>query len=396
VLQALAPNLQELRFGASHRSIPTDRELLARVAEALPNLTLSALSARPTLVSSEMPDIGQHIIVTCTPFREDLILLLSDDPSLQPLSTASLTRLHLIDPTPGLHHQPMLFLASSTTQIRELHLDFRSNQDAHVVPVAALPPHLTGLFCTFALLQLDGHMVGAVPNTPPIEASRAAAAANAACSTSQCSAQHGLQQLRTLMLHFCNFDSAGSTPNTFVGGGRLPDLLQRTPNLERLVFRHRPGLGFHLGSAGDAARLRGCCQMLTHLEMSRGGFPAAERQDADGEEQLCEWVRSLRHLRQLCMEANYIPGPLVSRVSCMTPSVFALGFCCRGAASGADRERHFLSTRVFCSAVGTDGRGAWLPASGDLRVTVSMQSCRCLFLKRISFQSVAVALPSAV
>jgi hypothetical protein len=230
-----------------------------------------------------------------------------------PLSTASLTCLKLVCRTPGLHNQPLLalFHAAFTTQLQQLQLDFYCGAHAHVVPVAALPPHLTALICAHAILQLDGNVAG-VPDTPSVEASRAATAADAASSTSHGAVWDGLQRLQTLQMEHCIWAVTGSTPNVFGRGGRLPDLLQRTPNLKRLVFRQRPTSAFLLGSAGDAARLRGCCQMLTHLEMTCRDFHAAEERHAEAE-QLCEWVGSLRHLRQLHLDSSYVPGPLLPR-----------------------------------------------------------------------------------
>jgi hypothetical protein len=323
VLQGLSPYLLELRFAASLRTLFNKQALLARMAEALPDLTLSDLSACPTLVSSDVPDIGQHIDIS-TPFRDNLVLLWSDNPSSQPLSTDFLTRLNLVCRMPGLHHQPLQFVASFTTRLRELHLDFGSDQEAHVVPVAALPPHLTALFSVRALLQLDANLTG-VPDTPRstprVEASRTGVAA-AACSTSQGAVCNGLEQLQTLELTNCCLEGQTGTPNTFVGEGRLAGLLQRTPNLKRLAFRHL-GRGFPLGSVQGAAGLRGCGQMLTHLDIWCN-FLAAMDTDAEVEH-VCEWVWSLRHLRQLHLATNAISGPLFAQVSCMT----LLGVSCK-------------------------------------------------------------------
>jgi hypothetical protein len=307
VLLALGPSLLELQL---RPSLPSETDLLSHLTATLPDMDLSGLTACPALVSSSLPDAVQLCVAAAFPLG-GLTLLRSQSPSLQPLSTASLTRLNLLCPTPGLHHQPLLFQASFTTQLRELHLDFTHHTDAHVVPVAALPP----LFCTHALLQLptgpaeaqdaprgDARTAarGAVQRTGDAAAPSAAAAGP---SAGEGGVWQGLQQLRTLQVH------AQATRSVFVGGGGLPDLLLRTPNLRQLVC---PG-DFRQGCAYDAARLRGCAQGLTQLHLYCG-FHAAEDPGAEVE-QVCEWVGSLRHLRQLCLLRDDIPGPLFAQVS---------------------------------------------------------------------------------
>jgi hypothetical protein len=292
VLRALAPSLLELRLTGDGALTTGHKAMLLGLADALPDMNLSGFSARPTLVSSGgAPDIAQH----CLDSLGSLTLLRSEDPSPQPLSTASLTRLNIVDFTLGLHRQPLLFSAAFTTQIKELHLDFTNSPEAHVVPVAALPPHLTALFCTGTLLQLPGS-----PGGPVAHAAAGAADAAAGCSRGWGGLWNGLQQLRTLELQRSGLMSV------FVGGG-LPDLLRGAPNLKRLVCPsdYRPGC------AGDAARLRGCAQTLTHLTLRHGRYVAAGVEV----EQVCEWVGSLRHLRQLHLERDDISATLFAQVS---------------------------------------------------------------------------------
>jgi hypothetical protein len=303
VLQALAPSLLELRLAAFDDAAPAaeHRALLSSLTATLPNMRISSLSAHPALVSSRgEPDIAQHILIKWAPLGS-LTLLRSDNPSPQPLSTASLTRLNLVEPLPGLHQQPLLFLAAFTAQLRELHLDFTSSRDAHVVPVAALPPHLTALFCTHARLQLPDAATEGHAATPGPDAA-ASTSAGAGGLASHGVVWTGMLQLHTLQL------LVNAQMSTFVGRG-LPDLLRHTPNLKHLVC---PG-HFRQGCAHDAARLRGCVQSLTHLHLCRD-YHAAEDSGAEVE-QVCEWVGSLRHLRQLHLERDDIPGPLFAQVS---------------------------------------------------------------------------------
>jgi hypothetical protein len=145
VLQALAPSLLELRLAALDAPATGHQDLLFSLTASLPDMKLSGLCACPTLVSiGGALDIAEHFII---PYEGhgSLTLLRSEDPSPQPLSTAFLTRLNLMDFRPGLHRQPLLFQAAFTTQIRHLHLNFWASPEAHVVQVAALPPHLTNI-----------------------------------------------------------------------------------------------------------------------------------------------------------------------------------------------------------------------------------------------------------
>jgi hypothetical protein len=297
VLQALAPSLLELRVASYAAPTTGHRALLLGLADALPDMSLVGLSALPSLVSSRgAPNVAEHF-ATPPSLLDSLTLLRSEGPSPQPLSTASLTRLNIMAPLLGLHLQSLLFLAPFTTQIKELHLDLSAAPQAHVVPVAALPPHLTALFCTHALLQLPGSPGDA-------HAAAAAAGATAGCSSGKGGLWEGLQQLHTLELQ------RSGCMSVFVGGG-LPDLLLRTPNLKRLVCP----ADFRPGCAGDAARLRGCTQELTHLSL-RCGYDVAAGAEV---EQVCEWVGSLRHLRQLHLERDDIPGPFFAQVSRQSP-----------------------------------------------------------------------------
>jgi hypothetical protein len=260
VLEALARSLLELRLGTSDSVLIGEDELLARLEDTLLTTDLLGLSALPTLVSSSSSgphDIDDHMVTSVRFLSGSLTLLRSADPCPPPLSTASLTRLNLIELRPDVFRQPVLSMAATTSQLRELHLIFPSHRMTHVVPVAALPPHLTALFCTDIFLQFDGAATDAQA-TPRLQAGTAAAAAGG--STSQgVTLWQGLPELHTLELNYRRSVQQG----LFVGG-HLPDLLQGTPSLKQLVVLTATS---DLGSAHDAARLTGCAQALTHLHL---------------------------------------------------------------------------------------------------------------------------------
>jgi hypothetical protein len=341
VLRALAPNLLELRLGAHKVSPDREDDLLPLLQLLLPTMHLVGLSACPSILDNSTLPHGIDI-VPYTDFTEPrfgaLTLLRSAPHSAQqpPLSPSLLTRLNLLHPKKGFRHYPLQFLPSFASQLRELHVDFTDHNDAFLVPLAALPPLLTSLFCTNALLLLtggDSSPAQRCTSRPCNGATDAAVAATSAqpaeacclsiqhgadsppsqnveggsnrqggCSPSNAAQWPGLEQLHTLEL----MGYAGMSP--FVGGG-LPDLLRHTPNLKRLAcpaaFRRR--------CPGDAARLGGCAPMLTHLWLYRS-VVAAEDRGAEAVEQLCEWAGSLRHLRQLHMRSCDPPGPLFAKV----------------------------------------------------------------------------------
>jgi hypothetical protein len=303
VLRALAPSLLKLSFSGHGPGHMGHRERLLRLTAALPNMRLSCLTARPAFISNGVTtDVAEHFVITTPPF-DSLALLRSEDPSPQPLSTASLTRLNLVHRGTSVPQQPLLFPAAFTAQLHELHLYYLFM--ACVVPVAALPPHLTALHCLDTPLQLHTATTEQLGTAPRPE-DAASTSAGAVGSTAQSGVWEGLQQLHTLEL-------AWSEPRRLCVGGGLPDLLRHMPNLKHLVCPAdlRPA------SVTDASRLRGCAQGLTHLRLC-GGFCSAE--DADAEvAQVCEWVGSLRHLRHLHLDRDDIPAPLFAQVSCKSP-----------------------------------------------------------------------------
>jgi hypothetical protein len=282
---------------------------LTSLLAMLPNMSLSGFTAHPNLVRSRSPTLAalnRHIVTTCNGPLGTLTLLRSENASPQTPPTALLTLLQLVEPepSPGLHHRPVLFRAAFTTQLQELHFEF--NGEEHVVPVAALPPQLTALFCIDTLLLRNaGPSAGQGTGT-------AATAARAVGSSGQGGVWEGLPQLQILEVDY-ELDTG-----MFVGGGGLADLLQGTPNLKRLVCPAE----FRQGRAQDAARLRGCAQMLTHLRLD-SAFHAVEDPAAEAE-QLCEWVGSLRHLRQLHLWRDDIPPALFAQVSYLVPLACAV------------------------------------------------------------------------
>jgi hypothetical protein len=333
VLEAFAPRLLELRIGAHLNELGDDvqRVRLMALGAVLPNMSLSGLTAHPDLVRSRSPtlaDVNKHIVTTSLGPLGTLTLLRCDDDSPQPPPTAFLTLLQLDDTQPidiareaALYRQPLQFLAAFTSQLRELHLRLSFNEEGQVVPVAALPPHLTALFCTDTFLQL--------PAGPARGWSTQAAAATAVGLSRRGVVWEGLPQLQTLEVEYGLLESA-----VFVGGA-LPDLLQGTPNLKRLACPAE----FRPGCPQDAARLRGCAQMLTHLTLDPRYryFNGAEDAAAEAE-QLCEWVGSLRHLRQLHLWGGDIPPALFAQVSCLVPPMCVWCLQARSSSSSSSRE----------------------------------------------------------
>jgi hypothetical protein len=339
VLQALAPSLLEARLGAEGFASDRKDDLLSLLQLLLPTMHLVGLSAGPALLNSAtLPhgiDIAPYAVSTYGRLGT-LTLLRSATHSAQQPPSATLTRLNLLRPdhgpsSRGFRHHPLPLLAPFTAHLRELHVNFHGCEEAFLVPVAALPPLLTALFCTNATLLLDGGEYDAQRCTARLADTEAAGPvaqpAAASCSSSrhapsppgqpagclprQTAGWQGLQQLHTLQSMV--FDSM----SPFAGGG-LPDLLRGTPNLKHLVCH----ADFRQGGEGDATRLTGCAQRLTHLQLlSVFGVVVVPEAVV---EQVCEWVGSLRHLRQLHLNRN-VPEALLSQVRPIhtTPHVFS-------------------------------------------------------------------------